>query len=183
VRVHRVPALDGILPRAARLNAKSLGGTRSVKEDGVTGLMIFLVAASALLPSQAVSPSNDTRDAEELRRLETVWNEAHVRGDATALAALWDDELTVVVPEMPLMTRAELLAFWRSGRSAITRHETSDLVIRVYESAGVVTGRLRRDRNFNSQSVHDDWRFLKVYVRRGGAWKVVAYQATMAPTK
>jgi hypothetical protein len=145
--------------------------------------MIFLVAASAFLPSQAASLGNDTGDAAELRRLETVWNEAHVRGDATALAALWDDELTVVVPEMPLMTRTHLVAFWRSGRSAITRHETSDLVIRIYDNAGVVTGRLQRERNFNGQSVHDDWRFLKVYVRRGGAWKVVAYQATIAPTK
>jgi hypothetical protein len=145
--------------------------------------MIVLVAASALLPSQAVSQSNDTGDAAEIRRLETAWDEAHVRGDVTALTSLWDDELTVTVPEMPLMTKSDLVAFWRSGRSAITRHETSDLLIRIYENAGVVTGRLRRERNFNGQAVRDDWRILKVYVRRGGVWRVVAYQATVAPTK
>jgi hypothetical protein len=154
-----------------------------VKEDGVVGLMIALLAASAFLPSQAASPSRDTPDATELRRLETVWNAAHVRGDVAALTALWDDELTVTVPEMPLMTKSDLVAFWRSGRSAITRHETSDVLIRIYENSGVVTGRLQRERNFNGQAVRDDWRFLKVYVRRGGVWKVVAYQATVAPTK
>jgi hypothetical protein len=153
-----------------------------VKEVGMAGLMIVLVAASAWLPSQAARLSSDTRDGAELRRLETVWNEAHVRGDAAALTALWDDELTVTVPGMPLMTKSDLVAFWRSGRSAISRHETSDLLIRIYENAGVVTGRLQRERNFNGQAVVDDWRFLKVYVRRGGVWKVVAYQATAAPT-
>ncbi len=81
------------------------------------------------------------------------------------------------------MTKSDLLSFWRSGRSVITRYETSDLVVRIYENAGVVTGRLLRERNFNGQTVRDDWRFLKVYVRKEGQWRVVAYQATVAPAK
>jgi ketosteroid isomerase-like protein len=44
-------------------------------------------------------------DAAELSRLENVWNEAHVRGDAAALDRLWAEDLTVTVPNMPVITR------------------------------------------------------------------------------
>jgi ketosteroid isomerase-like protein len=146
-------------------------------------LIAVCITAAAVGTPLAATARPQASDLAELRRLEVVWNEAHMRGDTTALTVLWDDDLTVTVPEMPPMTKSDLLAFWRSGRSAITRYETSDLQIRVYENAGVVTGRLQRERNFNGQKVRDDWRFLKVYVRRGGQWRVVAYQASVAPTK
>jgi ketosteroid isomerase-like protein len=119
-------------------------------------------------------------DSTELVRLENIWNEAHLRGDTAALARLWDDDLVIAVPEMPVMSKADVLRFWRTGRSAIARYETSELRIRVYYDAAVVTGRLRRQRNFNGRLVIDDWRFTKVYIRRAGHWRVVAYQASVA---
>jgi len=121
-----------------------------------------------------------TADSLELLRLEPVWNDAHIRGDTVALSNLWAEDLVVTVPEMRVMSKADLLRFWRSGRSVISRYETSDIRIRVYGEAAVVTGRLRRERNFNGRTLGDDWRFTKVYVRRGGRWQVVAYQASVS---
>jgi ketosteroid isomerase-like protein len=71
----------------------------------VWALTISLTAASSL--------GQSTRDADvkELERLETVWNQAHERGDSDALEALWADDLEVAVPKMPVMTKAEVLAF------------------------------------------------------------------------
>ena len=146
----------------------------------VRSIAAFAFAAT-VAPTLGLAAQMSTTDADELRKLELVWNDAHVRGDIASLAALWDDELTVTVPEMPVMNKTELIAFWQSGRSAITRYETSAVKIRVYENAGVVTGRLQRERNFNGQAVRDDWHFLKVYVRRDSQWRVVAYAASVAP--
>jgi hypothetical protein len=144
-------------------------------------LIAVCAFAAALTPILGLTAQTPTAEADGLRELEVVWNDAHVRGDIASLAALWDDEITVTVPEMPVMNKAELMAFWRSGGSAITRYETSAIQIRVYENAGVVTGRLRRERNFNGQTARDDWQFLKVYIRRGSQWRVVAYAASVAP--
>lgn len=60
------------------------------------------------------------------------------------------------------------------------RYETSDLRIRVYGDAAVVTGRLQRRRSTGGTVVDDDWRFTKVYVRREGQWRVVAFHASEA---
>ena len=138
--------------------------------------LVLAVAGSAGAPHLPLPQSADSVD---LLRLESVWNDAHVRGDTVALSNLWAEELVVTVPEMPVMSKADLLRFWRSGRSVISRYETSELRIRVYADAAVVTGRLRRERNFNGRLVADDWRFTKVYVRRGGRWQVVAYQGSV----
>src|SRR5580704_16944353 len=126
---------------------------------------LFLIAAFAL-PASSVSqtpPDNDTR---ELMHLEDVWNQAHVAGDAEALNHLWADDLEVAVPHMAVMTKDEALGFARSGRMKFLRYETSDLHIRVYGDAAVVTGHLLRTRTFSGNHVSDDWRFTKVYIRQ-----------------
>lgn len=140
----------------------------------VLALTISLAAASGL--------GQSTRDADvkELERLETVWNQAHERGDSDALEALWADDLEVAVPKMPVMTKAEVLGFARSGRMKFLHYETSNLRVRVYGDAGVVTGRLQRTRALNGTEVSDDWRFTKTYVRETGKWRVVSFHASEA---
>jgi ketosteroid isomerase-like protein len=110
--------------------------------------------------------------------METVWNEAHEHGDADALEKLWADDLEVAVPRMPVMTKAEALRFARSGRMKFLRYSTSDIRVRVYDNAAVVTGRLQRTRILNEREISDDWRFTKVYVRESQTWRVVQFQAS-----
>ena len=142
-------------------------------------LTLLLPAALPLAPDPRVQ--TQVADSALLIRLEEEWNRAHVAADTAALIHLWDDDLLVAVPEMPAMSKADLLGFWRSGRSAITRYETSAVRVRVYADAAVVTGRLFRERNFNGRIVADHWQFTKVYVRTGGRWRVVSFHASQAP--
>ena len=144
--------------------------------------ILVLALAFAAFPAHAQDPAQSGRDAgvRELERLETVWNEAHEHGDAAALEALWADDLEVAVPRMPVLTRADAVSFARSGRMKFLRYATSDLHVRVYGDAAVVTGRLQRKRAMNGNEVSDDWRFTKVYVRTAGKWRVVAFHASEA---
>ena len=119
-------------------------------------------------------------DTKELQRLETTWNQAHMNGDAAALAALWSDDLEVAVPKMPVMGKQDVVAFAKSGRMKFQRYETSDLKVRIYGNAAVVTGKLQRTRTINGQQQDDNWRFTKMYVRQGGQWRVVAFHASEA---
>lgn len=117
-------------------------------------------------------------DKAELLRLEKVWNDAHINGNADALDALWADDLTVTVPKMQVLTKADALAFARSGKMKFQRYETTDVVARVYGDAAVVSGRLQRTRTINDKELSDDWRFTKVYIRSSGKWRVVSWQAS-----
>ncbi|MFN8094653.1 MAG: nuclear transport factor 2 family protein [Vicinamibacteria bacterium] len=122
-------------------------------------------------------------DADDFLQLEQTWNAAHRAGDSSALDRLWAEELEIVVPGMSPMTKAEALAFARTGRMRFERYETSGIRVQSYGDAAVVTGRLRRSRTLNGQSRDDDWRFTKVYARVRGEWRVVAFHASESPAQ
>ena len=144
---------------------------------GLTAIAVLLcTAAQAQAPAAAASD----QELAQFTQLESQWNDAHLKGDAEALDRLWADELRVVVPRMAPLSRADALSFFRSGRMKFSRYETCELSAHVYGDTAVVTGRVRRSRERAGQTVEDDWRFTKVYVRKASAWRVVAYQASEA---
>lgn len=142
----------------------------------IPALALTILAATTSLLSQSFADS----DTGGLERLEKVWNEAHEQGDGDALDRLWAEDMEVTVPKMPVLSKADALKFARSGRMRFLRYQTSDVRVRVYGDAAVVTGRLQRTRWMNGQQISDDWRFTKTYVRQVGHWRVVAFHASEA---
>jgi ketosteroid isomerase-like protein len=133
-----------------------------------------LALALAQQPPAATSGENAT----EFSKLEEMWNQAHLHGDADALDRLWSDDIVVIVPKMPPFSKTAALSVFRSGRMKFGRYATSDISVRRYEGCVVVTGRLQRSRTMGERAVDDDWRFTKVYVRGPKGWQVVTFHAS-----
>jgi len=140
--------------------------------------LFVLVSVMTLTVESASAQAASEADVHAFEHLESVWNEAHERGDADALESLWANDLEIAVPHMSVLTRADAAKFAHSGQMKFERYYTSDLHVRVYGDAAVVSGRLQRLRTMNGQQVSDDWRFTKVYVREAGKWRVVAFHAS-----
>jgi len=134
----------------------------------------LLIVSTTVVQAQ----QSNNADKEELGKLEAAWNDAHLKGDAAVLAQLWEDSLVVTVPGMAPMNKTASLAVWRSGQFKFDKYQTSEIDIRVYGDAAVVTGRLLRTRTFNGRTVDDNWRFTKIYIKQRGQWKVIAYHAS-----
>ena len=133
-----------------------------------------------LLLQQTPPLSKDALDLKELHRLETVWNDAHIKGDADVLDQLWANDLVVTVASMPVMSKVQALTMVRSNRMPFSRYETSELNVRRFGNSAVVTGRLMRERSMNGKTITDDWRFTKTYVMAEGRWRGVAWHASPA---
>jgi ketosteroid isomerase-like protein len=153
-------------------------GWVQLKGSEIVSAIAAFVLGVALTPQAAAGVVEG--DVAELVHLESVWNDSHLRGDADALDRLWADDLVVVVPKMAPLAKTEALGFLRSGRMKFSRYETSEVVVRRYGDTAVATGRLRRSREIGGRVLDDDWRFIKVYLRRAGAWRVVAFHASGA---
>ena len=138
--------------------------------------ILLCIGAGLFIPVAA--KESPEADIKELTRLEQVWNDAHLTGDATALDKLWAEDLFVTVPDMPVMNKEEVLALWKAGKIKFDIYKTSDIRIKVYGDSAVVTGQLVRIRDAKSAKFEDDWRFTKVYVRRNGKWQVVAWHGS-----
>ena len=139
-------------------------------------VVLLCFAAAAFIPVGA--KDSQEADIKELTRLEKVWNDAHLSGDAAALEKLWAEDLFVTVPDMPVMNKEESLALSKAGKMKFDIYKTSDIRIKVYGNSAVVTGQLVRIRDARSTKFEDDWRSTKVYVRRDGRWQVVAWHGS-----
>jgi ketosteroid isomerase-like protein len=113
-----------------------------------------------------------------LEELESEWNAAHVRGDAALLDRLFAEDVVVMVPGMRVMTKADAVGMFTSGRMKFDRYETSETKLRIYDEMAIVTGRLKRTRVVAGTTANDDWRFTKVYVRHADRWQVVSFHAS-----
>jgi ketosteroid isomerase-like protein len=114
----------------------------------------------------------------ELGQLERAWNAAHLTGDAAVLEGLCVDAVVITVPGMKVMTKAEAFGALRSGHVKFDRYETTEVAAHVDGDTATVIGRLQRTRRMGERTSIDDWRFTKVYVRRGSTWLVLAFHAS-----
>lgn len=137
-------------------------------------LLVFgLLQAPGARPEQ-----NEVRNT--LERLETEWNVAHVHGDAAALDRIFSDDVVVIVPGMRVMSKADAVGMFRSGRMKFDKYDTSETTFRILDGIAIVTGRLKRTRVISGATTDDDWRFTKVYVRRADRWQVISFHASNA---
>lgn len=138
------------------------------------------VLIALVFASSQPAVSKDASDVKEFHRLEAVWNDAHVKGDADSLDTLWANDLVVTIAAMPSMKKADALAMVRSNRMPFTKYDTSELNVKRFTDSALVTGRLHRERTMNGKNVTDEWRFTKVYVMSQGQWRVIHWHASPA---
>lgn len=75
----------------------------------ITAPIAWSVAA-LLFGLPLADPAQDNlTDREQILQLEMGWNQAHLDGDADALAELWAEDFEVIVPRMAPLSRADAL--------------------------------------------------------------------------
>jgi hypothetical protein len=119
-----------------------------------------------------------------LRELLQRWLDATVCADADALEGMLEKGYTFTHATTAITdTREEWLESFRSGRRHYKSWTVSDVTVRLFESAAVMTGRghqevVREDGIFNL-----DTSFTNVWVDQDGQWKLAVWQATLVPER
>jgi ketosteroid isomerase-like protein len=114
----------------------------------------------------------------EIRALETAQSAAIMRRDAAALDKLMSDDHTFITPRGFLVTKAQMLKALADGGFRYEYREISELQIRVWGEAAVVTGRSRYTGQNQGKDYSDAYRYTRMYVRQKGHWLSVAWQVT-----
>ncbi|MDX2220870.1 MAG: nuclear transport factor 2 family protein [Burkholderiales bacterium] len=115
------------------------------------------------------------------QNFESIWNRAHLQSDTASLDALWADDVSIVVPGMSPLGKADALKMWQSVPVKFTAYESTDVSARVEGTIAVVTGKINRARVFGNRSAKEQWYFTKVYRLANSAWRVIAFHASNAP--
>lgn len=115
---------------------------------------------------------------EEVRAADAARIMATIAGDTVRLAPLLCDALTYGHSDGRLQTKAELLGAVKSNRVKYEAYDYEELhIARVNDDVATMTGRASLRATAGGQRVAFRLRFLAVWRREAGAWRLCAYQS------
>lgn len=118
---------------------------------------------------------------QEIRQQETRRFEALVQGDLGTLDEILADDLTYTHASGVYESKAQFIANLKSGQVKYESLTPEDILVRAYGTTGVVTGVARVKVRVKGEPLSFQLRFTDVYVKKGGRWQMVAWQATRLP--
>jgi ketosteroid isomerase-like protein len=140
-------------------------------------LALLALAAPALADTIPLPPGPEG----DILRTEARRYEAMVAADVPALQEMLGEELRFIHSNGTLETKYVFIAALESGRLDYVSVRTRDTVVHVYGDVGVVQGTaLLEVRASGGPAQKLQNLFSSVYVKRDGAWRLVAYQSTRA---
>jgi ketosteroid isomerase-like protein len=142
-------------------------------------IFIAMLSMQVAAAQDNATALQDAAAVEEIKHLEEARNQAILRGDAAALERMTADDYTFITLKGERRTKTDIVRRFASGGFKYQSRSISDLKIRVYGDAAIVTGRSVQEGTENGKHYSGNYRFTRVYVKQNGAWKTVALQTTL----
>ncbi len=147
-----------------------------------TAMLAFAFSAFGQSPEKKSSQPSKTE--RQILTLNREWADAMVRGDNAALERLFDDDLIVTSGNGVIRNKAAELGESKPNPDLKTLFfNTEEVRVRVYKDAAVVTGHAKWRINYKGRDIDNERRYMSVYAKRDGRWRMVALQITRFPLK
>lgn len=142
-------------------------------------LLTALGLAAALAGCAAAPPAAD--DRAELKALADAWDRAIVAKDRPAIEANMAADFRQIDSHADLHDKAGFVHDIVEPQLTIDPYEVQDFEIRQYGDTALLSGRLHFTGTYAGKRFASDFRYIDIYVRRGGRWQVVSVQITPVP--
>jgi len=133
-------------------------------------LSTIAVVVALCIPCLATAQSVE----QQLKKLGIQWEDAEVKKDVAVLERLLADDFAGTDPQGGVFTKAQGIADVKSGEDLISSYAYSDMKVRVYGDAAVVTYIAKLKETFKRRDVSGTSRWTDTWVKRGGSWQCVA---------
>jgi ketosteroid isomerase-like protein len=161
--------------------------------------IIFIAVLAAATSSLALDQTTDNKATQnttrgqqisnlerEILRMEREFAVATMRNDMAALDRIMADDYTFTDSSGTVRTKTQMLAdlaqvLAQANVMNVYKIESinpDELKVRVYGDSAVVTGRTRLKAYTADQSISDQYRFRRVWVKQQGRWQLVANHST-----
>jgi len=109
------------------------------------------------------------------------WDKAIVRKDRSAIEANMADDFRQIDGSGNVVGKAAFVDDLVSTELQIDPYGVEDFDVRVYGDVALLSGRTRMTGKYQGKPFASHYRYIDVYVRRGGAWKIVSVQISRIP--
>ena len=144
-----------------------------------------LLLGCALVQALAVAGlANAAPPAALVARLKAqadAWDRAIVAKDRAAIMANMADDFRQIDGHGNVETRDSFVADLLSPELVIEPYTVEDFEVRLYGDTALLSGRTRMTGRYDGKAFSSHYRYIDVYVKRAGAWKIVSVQITPLP--
>ena len=141
-------------------------------------LIVIALAAAAHALFLSRTHGKAGNDESALRQIEQELTDAMLKGDASAVERHYDDTFVFTTPDGKVMTKAQVVSNVKTGAAKFESSKFEEMKVQVYGDSAVVTSLTTDKGTVNGVDVSGRYRWMDVFVRRGGRWRLVAAQGT-----
>jgi len=145
----------------------------------------FFLPLSLLLAACASPPMTDSRPDPQTVALLTqqadAWDKAIVRKDRAAIEANMSEDFRQIDGAGNVETRQSFVDDLMSPQLVIAPYVVEDFDVRLYGDTALLSGRTRMTGTYDGKPFASHYRYIDVYVKRGGRWQIVSVQISRIP--
>lgn len=129
-----------------------------------------------------VSPGGVSYDTSDdvavLMRQAEAWDAAIVRKDVAAIEANMTDDFRQIDAAANVADKTSFMAGITAPELTINPYTVEDFDVRVYGDVALLSGRTRMSGSYAGEAFTSHYRYIDVYVRKNGRWRVASVQIT-----
>ena len=144
-------------------------------------VVVLGVATSSKALGQAKPKGSPVEQA--LIKLENDWNDASVKRDVVVLGRILADDYIFTDPDGVMFTKTQTLEMLKSGEDVVTSAVSTDMKVRVYKNAAIVTGHYTAKEQLKGQDISGTHAYTDTWVKRSGSWQCVATHSSRLAQK
>ena len=144
--------------------------------------VVILIAAPMSVARNQRAPMTSVK--ETIMKLDKERIQAQIHADAKALNRIYAADFIGVGPSGRVRTKPQVIADFTSRDLKFQSITTDDVLVRVYGDTAVETGRSTMIGNDKGQTINQDTRFTRVWVKKRGRWQIVSnHYSTQTPRR
>ena len=154
-----------------------------MKQVILIGMLTFAISITAL--AQTTKPSGNAVAEQELMQMERDWSAAYLKHDTAAIGRILADDYVGIDGRAFVTNKAEEIEEAEAPATgtppperSVLDETISDMKVRVYGNAAVVTGLSTEKVQFKGKESIVRYRRTTVYVKRAGRWQCVSFHAS-----
>ena len=150
----------------------------SHKAHALVWLFAALLAGCASTGPDAAASAERARVVLDLTRQAAAWDQAIVRKDREAIAANMTDDFRQIGSSGEVENRDSFIGDLMAPELQIDPYTVEDFEVRLYGDTALLSGRTRMTGRYAGTPFTAHYRYIDIYVRAGGRWKVCSVQTT-----
>ena len=140
-------------------------------------VVLAMLAWSALPSARRADPV-----VEALTRQADAWDKAIVRKDRAAVEANMADDFRGIDGAGTVEHKPAFVDGLMDPKLTIDPYTVEDFDVRLFGDTALLSGRTRMTGRFDGKPFTSHYRYIDIYVKRGGRWQIVSVQITRLPS-